>query len=117
MMFDKMVAQLRIRSEHCMGALKGRWQCLRGLRVTINNSDDHKKACRWITIAIILHNLIIDVEGHQSGAAFVPAHTCVEEQEDRGEGDVPIGYDSNNGEQKRQKLIAELLAYRLGLDE
>lgn len=31
--FDKMVSQLRVRSEHCIGALKGRWQCLRGLRL------------------------------------------------------------------------------------
>lgn len=26
--FDKVVAHLRIWSEHCMGALKGRFQCL-----------------------------------------------------------------------------------------
>lgn len=30
-LFDKTVAHLRVRSEHCMGALKGRFQCLRGL--------------------------------------------------------------------------------------
>ena len=29
--FDNMVSHLRICSEHCMGALKGRFQCLRGL--------------------------------------------------------------------------------------
>jgi hypothetical protein len=34
-LFDKMASRLRVRSEHCMGALKGRFQCLRGLRVNI----------------------------------------------------------------------------------
>lgn len=65
-LFDKTVAHLRIRSEHCMGALKGRFQCLRGLRVDINNKSDHVAACRWITIAIILHNIIIEVEGGEA---------------------------------------------------
>jgi len=27
-LFDKTIAHLRVRSEHCMGALKGRFQCL-----------------------------------------------------------------------------------------
>jgi hypothetical protein len=43
--FDHMVAHLHIHSEHCMGALKGHFQCLWGLQVNINNSDDYKKAC------------------------------------------------------------------------
>ncbi|KIK92197.1 hypothetical protein PAXRUDRAFT_794050 [Paxillus rubicundulus Ve08.2h10] len=29
--FDSAVANLRVQSEHCMGALKGWWQCLQGL--------------------------------------------------------------------------------------
>ncbi|KDQ22713.1 hypothetical protein PLEOSDRAFT_15245, partial [Pleurotus ostreatus PC15] len=53
--FDKAVSHLRVRSEHCMGVLKGWFQCLRGLRVHINTSADHVRACRWITVAIILH--------------------------------------------------------------
>jgi DDE superfamily endonuclease len=113
--FDHMVAHLRIRSEHCMGALKGCFQCLHGLRVNINNTGDHKRACRWITIAIILHNLIIDVEGQQSGALFAPLHTAVHEREDHGERDAVRGDDAEDGELKRQRLIAELLAYRLEL--
>lgn len=43
--FDKAVSHLRVRSEHCMGALKGRFQCLRGLRVQINSNQDHIAAC------------------------------------------------------------------------
>src|SRR5207245_3652830 len=39
--FDYAVANIRVRSEHCMGALKGRFQCLRGLRVNINSNSQH----------------------------------------------------------------------------
>jgi hypothetical protein len=100
-----------------MGALKGRFQCLRGLRVCINSNADHIRACQWITVAIILHNLIIDVEGEVSGAAFYPLHTREEEQEDVAQ---PLEEEEEEeeeeleeeGEAKRHQLIAELLAYR-----
>ena len=112
-MFDRVVSYLRVHSEHCMGALKGRFQCLCGLRVNIKSNEDHKKALQWVTVAIILHNLIIDVEGYQSGVTFAPLHTQVEEVEDRGEQDLPFDVNmEEGGEVKRQRLIAELLAYQ-----
>jgi hypothetical protein len=46
-----------------MGALKGRFGCLQGLCMNIQDAKDHNMACRWITICIILHNLCIEVEG------------------------------------------------------
>jgi hypothetical protein len=99
-----------------MGALKGRFQCLRGLRVNINSPDDHVAAMRWITCAIILHNLIIDVEGEVSGMYFQPLHGHAEEEDDMGEGsneeDDGEEEDRNPGEIKRRLLIAELLANR-----
>lgn len=100
-----------------MGALKGRFQCLRGLRVNINSPDDHIKALQWMTCAIILHNLIIDVEGEVSGAYFQPLHTVNEEEEDSGitgiyEQVVEEEDDTNPGELKRRQLTAELLQYR-----
>jgi hypothetical protein len=115
--FDKAVSHLRIRSEHCMGALKGRFQCLRGLRVNINSPDDHVAAMQWITCAIILHNLIIDVEGEVSGMYFQPLHGHAEEEDDMGEGsneedDGEEEEDRNPGEIKCRLLIAELLAHR-----
>jgi len=116
--FDRYVSHLRVHSEHTMGALKGRFQCLRGLRLVINSKSDHVAACRWITVAIILHNLIIDVEGVTSAAEFHQLHTHIEEEEDRGAHDEPINGDIGlNGEAKRQKLIDELMEYRRIRDE
>jgi hypothetical protein len=112
-LFDKLVAHLRIRSEHCMGALKGRFQCLRGLRVDIKSKRDHDLACRWITIAIILHNLIIDVEGPNFAHYFQADHGQGEENDDRDDADEPQDNDLvEDSEDKRRLLVAELVAFR-----
>jgi hypothetical protein len=95
-----------------MGALKGRFQCLRGLRVPVNTKTEHVAACRWVTIAIILHNLIIDFEGPQSAAQFLGEHTQDQEAEDTD----PVHDYSDivlpDGEAKREMLIDVLLAWR-----
>jgi hypothetical protein len=80
-LFDKTLACLRIQSEHCMDALKGCWQCLRGLRVSINSKKEHVEAYQWVTIAIILHNIVVQVEGEEFGAHFAAAHSAAEEGE------------------------------------
>ena len=108
--FDKVVAHLRVRSEHCMGALKGRFQCLRGLRLNIDTKCEHNMACRWITIAIILHNIIIDVEGQEFGAYFAAEHGIDEELDDRGPNDEPA--EGQDLDAKRRELVAELMAFR-----
>ena len=109
--YDRYLSHLRVRSEHTMGALKGRFQCLRGLRLKINSKKDHLGAMQWIKCTIILHNLIIDVEGPSQADFFRNQHTSAEEAEDRGphhEGLVGV----DDGEIKRQILIEELMRYR-----
>lgn len=109
-LFDAAVSHIRVRSEHCIGAIKGRFQSLRGLRVNISSHEDHWEALRWITVAIILHNLIIDFEGVTSGATFAHIHTQLEEEVDRGGRDEAGGVAAD-GEAKRKQLTEELLAY------
>lgn len=109
-LFDKVVAHLCVWSEHCMGALKGRFQCLRGLRVNIQSKWDHHAACRWITIAIIFHNLIIDVEGSKSAAHFKGEHGHTEEDENPEIQDIPM--NGEDDETKRKELVTELVAFR-----
>ena len=102
-------------SEHCMGALKGHFQCLCGLHIAINFLESHFKATHWIKVAIILHNLVINVEGEVSGQWFAALHTHVEEVEDSGKIDdeLLLGLDGGDeGKTKWKQLIAELLAYQ-----
>jgi hypothetical protein len=109
--FNTAVSRIRVRSEHCMGALKGRFQSLRGLRVNINSNNEHYEALRWVTVAIILHNVVIDVEGESSGAEFGHMHNRQHEEEDRGGHDEPRDGDEAEGQAKRRQLTDELLAY------
>ena len=95
-----------------MGALKGHFQCLRGLQVNINSNSEHAYALRWITVAIILHNLVIDVEGNSFASHFLSDHGHEQEFEDRGRHHEPLGDDEDNGVAKRNELVAELIAFK-----
>lgn len=109
--FDKSVSHLCICSEHCMGALKGHFQCLHGLCVAINSPDDHIRATSWITCAIILHNLVIDVEGGVANAELQEMHGQLEEDTGVGNQEDEEDEDENPGHAKQQELVAQLLAY------
>lgn len=93
-----------------MGALKGHFQCLRGLQVNINSNSEHAKALNWITVAIILHNIIIDVEGNSSLPHFLPDHGHDQEFEDRGGQHELQEDDQDNGMAKRRELVTKLIA-------
>lgn len=116
MRFDKAVASLRVRSEHTMGVLKGRWQCLRGLRRLINSNADHVSACNWITVTIILHNLVIDLEGVESAEEFAKLYDMSEEvrNEDGGAGETLDSVRMKNGMARRQLLIDEYIQTHYG---
>jgi hypothetical protein len=90
------------------------------LHVVINNPDGHIQATKWMTCAIILHNLLVEVEGGVTTSYFQPLHGQNQEEEDAG-GEEDAGEeedednaedeDGNPGSVKRKQLIAELLAH------
>ena len=65
--FNLHVARLRIRSEHAIGFLKGRFPSLRGLRLQINNAKMHRIATYWVAVCIAIHTFAIRVEGEEWG--------------------------------------------------
>lgn len=58
--FNKHLSQVRIKVEHCIGILKGRWQSLRGLRRLLLKPEHHKKAVQWCDVCMVLHNMTLD---------------------------------------------------------
>jgi hypothetical protein len=114
--FDGAVAHLRVRSEHCMGALKGRWQSLRGLRVAINSKREHVQACRWITVAIVLHNIVVSQEGSEWSDYYISQYDMSEEPGPPADDDhipgVLRSVRTGNGEARREELIDALLRER-----
>jgi DDE superfamily endonuclease len=110
--FDKAVSALRVRSEHCIGALKGRWQCLRGLRVPTNGKHEHVHPCHWITVAIILHNMLVEWEGNEWSKFWQLQYNCEAEFDpnDGGPEEVLDAVLQGNGEARRNILVEELVS-------
>jgi hypothetical protein len=65
--YNYYVSKVRIRSEHCVGYLKGRFSSLRGLRIRIDKPRDIQYASLWIASCIHIHNFAMD---HEVGVAF-----------------------------------------------
>ena len=54
--------QVRIRSEHANGYLKGRFQALKGLRQRIDSATDYQRAISTVQCMLIIHCLALEVE-------------------------------------------------------
>jgi hypothetical protein len=53
---------VRIRSEHAIGYLKGRFQSLKSLRVNIKDEASHKMATYWVAACVAVHNFALACE-------------------------------------------------------
>jgi hypothetical protein len=103
--------------EHAIWLLKGRFQSLKELRVRINSERDHKWAVLWILCCIILHNLILIIEGDEVEADgfFSDGEEGVERDywdEDCEDGDTDSelpDYEINEGTVFRDMLVDILL--------
>ncbi|KIJ61941.1 hypothetical protein HYDPIDRAFT_77016, partial [Hydnomerulius pinastri MD-312] len=60
--YNRYLSKVRVRVEHAFGALKGRFQSLRELRLQMRTMKDMKIAVHWVQCCIILHNMIIRFE-------------------------------------------------------
>ncbi|KIK79248.1 hypothetical protein PAXRUDRAFT_84373, partial [Paxillus rubicundulus Ve08.2h10] len=65
MEFNNHVSMLRIRSEHAIGFLKGRFQSLKGLLVRIVDEKSHKFATYWVAACIGLHAFAVHCENKE----------------------------------------------------
>lgn len=62
------LSRVRIRSEHGIGFLKGRFQSLKGIRVNINSRKRHRYACAWVVACIAIHSFALRDEQGQKRA-------------------------------------------------
>jgi hypothetical protein len=66
--FNNHVSMVRIRSEHAIGFLKGRFHSLKGLRVNIRDEKTHKFATYWVVACIGIHAFAMQCEAEECGA-------------------------------------------------
>ncbi|GLB34545.1 putative DDE superfamily endonuclease [Lyophyllum shimeji] len=67
--FNNHLSIIRIRSEHAIGFLKGRFQSLKGLRINIKNEATHKFATYWVVSCIGLHGFAMICEAEERGGS------------------------------------------------
>ncbi|KAI5825490.1 hypothetical protein K523DRAFT_222903, partial [Schizophyllum commune Tattone D] len=65
--FNTHLSFVRIRSEHAIGFLKGRFQSLKNLRVNIIDEATHKFALYWIVCCINVHAFAMECEAEERG--------------------------------------------------
>ncbi|KAJ7736985.1 hypothetical protein DFH07DRAFT_779520 [Mycena maculata] len=58
---------VRIRSEHAIGFLKGRFHSLKGLRVSIKDEKTHKFATYWVAACVGVHSFAMRSEEEERG--------------------------------------------------
>ncbi|KLO05016.1 hypothetical protein SCHPADRAFT_911304 [Schizopora paradoxa] len=56
---------LRIRSEHAIGFLKGRFQSLKNLRINIRDESSHKFATYWVLACTAVHSFAMQCEADE----------------------------------------------------
>ena len=90
--------------------LKGRFQCLKGLRVLIRDEQHHKKAVYYIRTCVVLHNFLLDdyyddewngdedVNDENNPASFDVMTNCE--------------VDSLDGKEKRNRICNAVLSNR-----
>lgn len=70
--FNFELSRQRIRIEHAIGMLKGRWQSLRELRILIKDERSAARANLWIQACIVLHNYLVDIGDDSFGGMAGP---------------------------------------------
>ena len=62
-LFNTHLARVRIKSEHCIGLLKGRFQCLKGLNTyKSRGEEDVKYIVDIFSACTVLHNLLLSYD-------------------------------------------------------
>jgi len=55
-----MFSSARVIIEHVNGMLKARFASLKGIRIQVRVVEDFQRINDWITVCLIIHNLLID---------------------------------------------------------
>lgn len=110
--FNYQLSNIRVRVEHCIGILKGRFQSLKGLRIMLRRDKDIKRAVYWIRACCVIHNLVLQdqVDNEWLEDEGDEGDEGAEEDEDEG---GKISYSRSNvneGRNRRRDLMSMILS-------
>jgi hypothetical protein len=103
---------VRIRSEHAIGFLKGRWHSLKHLRVRIADERSHKFATYWIAACVGLHAFAMqceedermDGDGSEYEDPFIAEGLSSSSSDDDGDNAPPLRRPSQNANLQRLRV-------------
>lgn len=112
--FNKAVSRVRIRSEHTIGYLKGRFHSLKHLRVRIKDRKSHKFATYWVAGCIVLHAFAMKCKAEEMHAQdsdnedpFIAEGLAPSSDEDNTANAPPLATNQTDlqaGKEKREAL-------------
>ena len=56
--FNTLLAKPRVKSEHCIGILKGRFPFLRNIRLKLGNKMHMQRIIKYVRGTVVLHNFL-----------------------------------------------------------
>ncbi|KAF7328200.1 DDE Tnp4 domain-containing protein [Mycena venus] len=69
--FNYHLSRVRVKSEHSVGYVKGRFSSLRGLRQQIDSSIAHERALAWVKACLVIHTLVGFIESGKEDEEFL----------------------------------------------
>lgn len=58
--FNTKLAGIRIKAEHCIGLIKARFECFKGVRIVIEDEASMWRIIRFFMCGCVLHNMLIN---------------------------------------------------------
>jgi DDE superfamily endonuclease len=104
--FNTLLAKPRVKSEHCIGLLKGRFPFLRGIRMLLGNKEHMARIIDHVRGAVILHNFMI---GQPYEDDWIDSEECIDDLPPEAGATM-----SNNPDSRRRR---ELFYYLSELEE
>jgi hypothetical protein len=106
--------QIRIRVEHTIGLLKGTFQSLKEIRIQLVDTKRHMIIIMWARVCIVLHNLIIRIEGDNFDGEWRSSLVTAGSESEHGDADEDDG-TGDALEQARRRLETPGQRFRLKL--
>lgn len=58
-LYNNLISSARQIIEHVNGILKGRFQSLNNVRISVREKEDLLKFCNWVVACLVLHNMLL----------------------------------------------------------
>ncbi|KNE95569.1 hypothetical protein PSTG_11060 [Puccinia striiformis f. sp. tritici PST-78] len=109
--FNYILAQNCVQIECCIGALKGRFQSLKGLQLRIGDRKDQVRANAWIMACGVLHNFLNQGDDFDFEDRDLNPGVHIPESEFHSTNKAPTQRATLAGRLQREKIKAQALAF------